>query len=228
MPERDQPSVFIADASKLTTSDYKPSFTSPTAYTITRLSDNTTVSGGALAVGQTVIPATGDIDGFQIQVSATPTFAAGDNFSIQPTRLGAQNFSVALQTPEGLALAQPVRTDASLANTGGGVISQGVMVPQYQAATAGTGCDDVGGCRSFDDTGLLIKFTSATTFEILDNSNPPLPSPAPPLATGTFVAGQSNVVQINDSATGAPSYQFSLSGNPATNDQFHDFGKCER
>jgi flagellar hook-associated protein 1 FlgK len=212
----DQPTVFIANASKLTTSDYKLSFTSATAYTLTRLSDNTIVSSGALVGGQTAIPAPpSDVDGFRIQISATPTFAAGDSFSILPTRQGALNFSVALQLPEELALAQPIRTDAALTNTGGGVVSQGVMVPQFGAATAGA---------SFNVTNplsapLLVRFTSATAYQILDNTNPAAPVPFATPLTGTITAGQSNIIQINN-AGGVAAYQITLSGNPATGDRF--------
>lgn len=210
----DQPTVFISNASALTTSDYKLSFTSATAYTLTRLSDNT-VSSGTLAVGQTTIPAAGDIDGFQIQISAAPTFAAGDSFSILPTREGALNFSVALQLPEELALAQPIRTDAALTNTGGGVVSQGVMVPQFGAATAGASFNVTNPLS----TPLLVQFTSATAYQILDNTNPAAPVAFAPALTGTITAGQSNIIQIND-ATGVASYQLTISGSPATGDQF--------
>lgn len=212
----DQPNVFISNASALTTSDYKLSFTSATAYTLTRLSDNTTVSSGTIAVGQTAIPAPpADVDGFQIQISATPTFAAGDSFSILPTRNGALNFSVALQLPEELALAQPIRTDAALTNTGGGVVSQGVMVPEFGAATAGASFNVTNPLS----TPLLVRFTSATAYQILDNTNPAAPVPFAVPLTGTITPGQSNTIQIND-ATGAASYQITLSGNPAAADQF--------
>lgn len=211
----DQPTVFIANASNLTTSDYKLSFTSATAYTLTRLSDNTMVSSGTLAVGQTVIPATGDVDGFQIQVSATPTFATGDYFAIQPTRQGALNFSVALQLPEELALAQPIRTDTALTNTGGGVMSQGVMVPQFGATAAGASFNVANPLS----TPLLVQFTSATAYQILDNTNPAAPVAFAPPQTGTLAAGQSNIIQIND-ATGAAVYQITLSGTPANGDRF--------
>jgi flagellar hook-associated protein 1 len=211
----DQPGVFISNPAALTTSDYRLSFTSATAYTLIRANDNTVVSSGTLAVGQTVIPAVGDIDGFQIQISAAPTFAAGDSFAIQPTRSGANNFSVALQSPDALALAQPIRTDANLNNIGGGAISQSIMVPEYQAATPGA---------SFNVTNpltapLLVNFTSATAYQILDNTNPAAPVVFAPPLTGTITAGQSNIVQINDAA-GNPAYQFTLSGYPAAGDRF--------
>ena len=50
-------------------------------------------------------------------------------------RLGAQAIGVALQKPEELAFAQPIRTGTSAANRGGGTISQGQMVPEYQVPT---------------------------------------------------------------------------------------------
>lgn len=211
----DQPLVFINNPSALTTSDYRINFTSATAYSITRLSDDTVVNSGTLAVGQTTIPAAGDIDGFQVTVSATPTFAAGDSFVIQPTRLGAQAIDIALQKPEELAFSQPVRASAAINNTGGGTVTPGQMVPEYGAATPGT---------SFNVTTplsqpLLVRYTSATTYEVLNNSNPAAPVAFAPPLSGTITPGQNNIVQIND-ATGAPVYQITLAGNPASGDQF--------
>jgi flagellar hook-associated protein 1 len=211
----DQPQAFIDNPSALTTSDYRLSFTSATAYTVTRLSDNTAVASGTLAVGQTTIPASGAMDGFHITVSATPGFANGDSFQIQPTRLGAQAIGVALQRPEELAFAQPIRASAATTNAGGGTISQGQMVPEYQAATPGV---------SYNVTNpltqpLLVRFTSTTTYQILNNSTPGAPTAFIPPITGTIVPGQNNIVQINDAA-GQPSYQITLAGNPASGDNF--------
>lgn len=211
----DQPLVFIDNPSALTTSDYRIDFTSATNYTVTRLSDDTVVNSGALAVGQTTIPASGSIDGFHVTISAVPTFAAGDSFSIQPTRLGAAQIGIALQKPEELAFAQPIRASAAINNTGGGTVTAGQMVPQYGAATPGA---------SFNvatplSQPLLVRYTSATAYEILDNSNPAAPAAFAPPLTGTITPGQNNIVQIND-ATGAPAYQITLAGNPAVGDQF--------
>ena len=211
----DQPSVYITDPSALTTSDYKLFFTSATAYTLTRTSDGSVVSSGTLTGGQTTIPATGSVDGFQIQISATPTFAAGDSFVVQPTRLGAQAIGVSIQDPQQLAFAQPISTGTDTANTGSGAISQGTMVPEYDAATAGTSFN----VASPLTQPLLVVFTSATTYQILDNTNPSAPAAFTPALTGSITPGQNNVVQIND-ASGTPSYQITLSGTPATADRF--------
>lgn len=211
----DQPGVFITNPSALTASDYKLTFSSATAYTLTRISDGTTVAAGTLSGGQTTIPAAGSIDGFQVQISATPTFAAGDTFAIQPTKLGAQAIGVAIQKPEELALAQPIRTSANATNTGGGIISQGIMVPEYNAATPGTSFNVANPLTQ----PLLVQFTSATAYQILNNSNPAAPVAFVPPLTGTITPGQNNIVQINNAA-GVPSYQLTLAGNPATGDRF--------
>jgi flagellar hook-associated protein 1 FlgK len=209
------PQMFIDNPSALTTSDYRIDFSSATAYSITRLSDSTVVNSGTLAVGQTTIPAPGSIDGFHLSFTAAQNFAAGDSFSLQPTRLGASAIDVALQKPEELAFSQPIRASAAISNTGGGTVTSGVMVPEYGAATPGA---------SFNvatplTRPLLVQYTSATTYQILDNTNPAAPVAfAPPLG-GTITPGQNNIVQIND-ATGNPVYQITLAGNPASGDKF--------
>lgn len=211
----DQPLMFIDDPSALTTSDYRVDFSSATTYTITRLTDNTVVDSGTLAGGQTTIPATGSVDGFHLEIGAAPGFVAGDSFSLQPTRLGAAAIGMAIQKPEELAFAQPIRASAANSNVGGGSVTSGQMVPQYGAATPSA---------SFDVTTplsrpLLIRYTSATTYEILDNTTPGSPAAFVPPLTGTFTPGQNNIVQINDAA-GTPVYQITLAGYPAADDQF--------
>ncbi|HET8711415.1 MAG TPA: flagellar hook-associated protein FlgK [Spongiibacteraceae bacterium] len=211
----DQPGVVIDDPSALTISDYKLTFSSATDYTLTRLSDNTVVDSGTLGGAQTTIPASGSIDGFHISFTLPSTFAAVDSFAIQPTRQGAQDIAVTLQSPEQLALAQPIRTATDTTNSGNGTISQGIMVPEYGAATP-----DV----SFNvatplTQPLLIQFTSATAFQVLDNTNPAAPVAFAPPLTGTINPGQNNIIQINDAA-GNPAYQFTLAGYPATGDQY--------
>jgi len=215
-----QMQVFIDDSSKLTTSDYRLTFGAGGAFTLTRLSDNTTYSG----VMTVPIPAGGQVisnsEGFQIQI-AGGSFDPGDSFLIQPTRQGAQNIDVSLQTPEGLALAQPIRTETSATNTGSGTISAGDMLNVYQA-------DGVTPLGTFNTTApgalnppLLVQFTSANTYEILDNSDPAAPVPLVPPQTGTITPGQNNVITYNDPGPPAtPAFQFTVAGHPAAGDSF--------
>ena len=57
-------------------------------------------------------------EGFDVQITAG-TFQAGDRFSIMPTRRAANDINVALQKPEELAFAQPIRTSTTATNRGG-------------------------------------------------------------------------------------------------------------
>lgn len=216
-----QLSVYIDDSSKLTTSDYRLTFDAGGGFTLTRLSDNTT-SVGVIGLP---IPATGAVisnsEGFEIRIPAGATLNAGDNFMIQPTRQGAQNINVSMQAPEELALAQPIRTGANAANTGSGTISAGEMLAVYQA-------DGVTPLATFNTASpgglnppLLIQFTSATAYQILDNSNPAAPVPLVPPQTGTITPGQNNVVTYNDPGPPVtPAFQFTIAGHPAAGDTF--------
>jgi len=99
----------ISDYSALTGSDYSLSY-SATGYTLTRLSDNTTVFAD-----QATLPST-PVDGLVLTAPVVPN--AGDRFLIRPTVNGASGISVAINNPAKIAAALPVRADALLSNTG--------------------------------------------------------------------------------------------------------------
>jgi len=208
--------VFIDNASALTTGDYRLNFTSATAYQLVNANGSALIPPVTGAIG--ALPATiATADGFQIRVPTGSTFAAGDSFIIQPTRQGASALNVALQKPEELAFAQPIRTSANLSNRGGGGISAGSMIAAYQAN--GTTREPTFATNGALTPPILIRFTSATTFDILDNTNPAAPVA---ITTGVaFTPGQNNTVTINDTVTGDPVYKFDVYGNPATGDQFN-------
>ena len=108
--------VAVADANSLTTSDYRLTADGGGNYTLTRLSDNTTVFAAA-ALPQTV-------EGLTISLSAGAA-NAGDTFLIQPTRAAAGDLAVALTDARSIAAAAPIRSAASNNNTGSGSISAG-------------------------------------------------------------------------------------------------------
>lgn len=215
LPADRQLAIFIEDAQSLTTSDYQLNFSSATAYTLVRLSDNTVVDAGTIGAFPDSIATP---DGFRIDI-AGGSFAAGDRFTIQPTRLGARDIGVAIQRPEELAFAQPVSTGASLTNRGGGAISAGQTLAVYQAD--GITLQSTFGTANTLSPPLLVRFnTPATTFDIFDNTNPAAPVAIAGLSGIAFSAGQNNPVTINDPVTGDPVYSFVLSGNPAAGDTF--------
>ncbi len=111
----------INDVGALTTSDYKFSFDG-TDYTLTRLSDNNSISTNVLPSGATPLV----LDGFQI---TDATINANESFVIQPTREGARNIALAINDTAKIAAAAPIRTEAALSNTGSGTISAGSINP---------------------------------------------------------------------------------------------------
>ncbi|WP_239234399.1 flagellar hook-associated protein FlgK [Candidatus Nitrotoga sp. BS] len=109
-------SASITSSSALTDSDYSLRFDGGTAYTLTRLSDNTVTSLATLP--QTV-------DG--LTIATTAGAVAGDRYMIRPTVNGARDIAVAISDTSKIAAAAPIRTNASLANIGSGRISAGTV-----------------------------------------------------------------------------------------------------
>lgn len=109
----------ISNVSALTTSDYQFGFDG-TNYTLTRLSDNTSVSTAVLPSGAAAL----SLDGISITAAA---INAGESFVIQPTRNGARDIAVAISDTAKIAAAAPIRTSAALTNSGSGTISAGTV-----------------------------------------------------------------------------------------------------
>ncbi len=106
----------IVDASALTTSDYRISYSGGN-YTVTRLSDSKVSVYASLP--QTV-------DGVRLALdSGTP--ADGDSFLLQPTRSGARDIGVRLTDGSQIAAAAPIRSAAGTGNTGTAAITGGVV-----------------------------------------------------------------------------------------------------
>jgi flagellar hook-associated protein 1 FlgK len=115
----------VADTSQLEASDYRLAYDGAN-YTLTRLADGTqTVFAG--------FPQT--VDGMTLTLAGAP--AAGDSFLIEPVRNGASALRVLVTDTNRIAAAAPVRTAASLANTGNAAISAGSVDAAYLAAPLG-------------------------------------------------------------------------------------------
>lgn len=104
--------VAVSNAGALTASDYRFEYDG-TNYTLTRLSDN-------FSTGPQALPLT--LDGLNITAA---NMNAGEHFLIQPTRQAVQGIGVAIQDPARIAAAAPIRTEASITNTGTATISAG-------------------------------------------------------------------------------------------------------
>lgn len=111
----------INDVGALTTSDYQFAFDG-TNYSLTRLSDNNSIS-------TTVLPSNAaplTLDGFSI---TNANINANESFIIQPTRNGARDIALAVNETSNIAVAAPIRTEAAISNTGNGIISAGTVNP---------------------------------------------------------------------------------------------------
>ncbi len=111
----------ISDVDNLTTSDYRFSYDGAN-YTLTRLSDNHSVSTAVVpTVGSPLI-----LDGLSI---TSATINANERFLIQPTINSAKDISVNITDTAKIAAAAPIRTTSTLTNTGNATISQGSINP---------------------------------------------------------------------------------------------------
>ncbi len=111
----------INDVTALTTSDYRFSYDGAN-YSLTRLSDNTSVTTAALPSGAAPLI----LDGVRVTGAV---INSNENFIIQPTRDVAKNISVAISDTAKLAAAAPIETKSLLSNIGSGTISAGTVNP---------------------------------------------------------------------------------------------------
>lgn len=184
--------IYFTDPNLLNDSDYEIKFTGPNDYTfkVTRLSDGQEVLSNVLS---TSFPESFNVDGFDITFEAG-NFKEGDQFYVMPTRGGAKDIELDIQLPQEIALASAVMTDYDVGNRGEAVISSGQV---YDASAP-----------SFQTPHLLspplvVKFTSDTTYDVLDNTDPANPIPLqPPIMNQTYVPGIVNdLLPLNEGKT---------------------------
>lgn len=100
------PVVTLTNVSQVRASDYSL-FYDGSQWQMTRLSDNTNVSGAGPLV----------LDGMSVDLSAgTPL--AGDSFVINPARSAAENFNLAISDPRKIAAGIPVKSTTPSSNVG--------------------------------------------------------------------------------------------------------------
>jgi len=188
-----QMTLEIADTGQLTTSDYRFQIIEGSSnYVVTRLSDREVVDQGVLSGA---VPEVLEFDGLRLNLNGG-NFQGGDSYTLKPTNGAAAHMEAELSRPEDLAFAAPVRTGTSSGNEGSGAISQGEVISL-------TGPDGET-LPAFSNPGQLsppvvIRFTSETTYEVLDNSDPSNPVPLePPVREQTFVPGRDNAILSSD------------------------------
>lgn len=224
--------VMVNDISKLSIDNYKLTITNGTAPAQANLVNQTTneiISGTFVLTDIDANPATPDVnlftptdpskaEGLAIYVN-TGTLATSESFFIRPTRNAARDVETQMNRPQELAFAAPVSTTTPLTNIGGGTISPGNVLEAVDRFGNTSPAFSTPGALT---PPVLIRFTSATSFDVLDNTNPSAPVALVPAMTGiTFTPGQSN--PVFPAASGSANYmgyQVNLAGSPASGDVF--------
>lgn len=209
-------SVYIEDSSKLSTSDYEVTFSSATGYSVRRLSDGADL--GSYDLSDDPAPV---IDGFSLAMEAG-TVAAGDKFTIIPTRTAAGSIGVVMTDASKLAFAAPLVATSSSGNYGTGSISSvalasGSALDIYDAAA---NADTQASIQNAMPVKLVFDAASGsaqgyTLYDVQGNA----------LGTGSIVPGQSNTVTVGIAANppSVPSafeFELEISGAPAEGDSF--------
>ncbi|AZE95772.1 Flagellar hook-associated protein FlgK [Pseudomonas orientalis] len=109
--------VSISDASKLSTYDYKVTFTSGNNYTVMR-SD-----GKAMGAFDTNTAPPPVIEGFTLALDGKGPMAAGDSFKVSPTANGASAIGTELTDANKIAFAAPLLGESSKTNQGTGTFT---------------------------------------------------------------------------------------------------------
>ncbi|HAT1882070.1 TPA: flagellar hook-associated protein FlgK [Legionella pneumophila] len=190
-------SVNISDISQVKLSDYDLiiSDTGANELRLIRKSDGTSTtltwssSPPTPPAGQVVI------DGMTITVNDLSQLANNDRYTLTPTKGAARDFALQIKDAYEVALASPMKTTASLNNTGqgqiilGSVLNTAVVNKQFR-----------------------IDFISDTQYNLVNVTDSTTTGPF------AFVPNTNNVIQIPDGIT--PSYSVVLSGIPKSGDQF--------
>tara|TARA_B100000767_G_C19776197_1_gene542708 strand:- start:1716 stop:4382 length:2667 start_codon:yes stop_codon:yes gene_type:complete len=182
--------VSIMDANALDASQYRlvlSGASTPLNYSLTRLEDKQVVASGLLANGYPQSIQTGQ--GFSIHLDSG-TYQTGDQFYINPSASGARQMSLAIQSSAELALASPLKFEALATNSGTAkvLLNDTISVADM----------DLSALDSFLSSDallppLLIRFTSASTYDVLDNSDPTNPQQLdPPIRNQSYKSGSVN------------------------------------
>lgn len=189
-----QAKVNITDVSLVPTDEFEVRYNGA-IYSITNMSTGQSENLGAAGAGTHTTSF-----GFEfIEMSGTP--ANDDSFIIQPNKNSAALMDVTLTNPSSIAASSAVQATPSTNNVSDGNV-------------AITSVSDPEAARSYinnPNSGLTVDvYESAPgtfTYRVFDTANP---APAAPITTGSYLAGESAVVDL---PPGTPAFQIEISGN---------------
>jgi flagellar hook-associated protein 1 FlgK len=185
-------SVSIDDPSVLVASDYALELSQAgnlLAFSITRQSDGAVINSGAIP--NSFPQSLSVTDGFTVNLESGD-FQAGDKFILSPARLSPSSVERLVADPASLALGLPVSTSEGVGNLGSGAISQ---VESLASGLNSLADKQLAQQKRSESPPLVVRFTSESTYDILDNSNPAQPAQlSPPLRGLSFLPGRNNPV----------------------------------
>jgi len=164
-----------------------------TNYTLTRLSDGSTVASGTVA---SILNNPLSVDGMNLSLNAMP--ASGDVFTIEPVQLGAANISVALSQGSQIAAASPMQATPALSNTGSLTVGGLALQPLPQ----NPGANPANPNAQLQDS-VTLNFTSPSSYTYTDTTTGYTSGPQ------SYTAGQP--INING-------WSLTLTGTPANGD----------
>lgn len=210
-------SVQIDDVAQLRADSYALTFegASVLSYQLTRESDGAVVAEGSFS-GAVPLSITSS-DGFTVNLEQG-SFSAGDTLAVRPANFPADQLEVLIQSPQSLAFGLPISLEAAAGNTGTGLAIQ-PSAPDVANLLA----NNAQGGSTLTAEPLLIRFTSPTTYDILDNSDPDNPVAfVPPITAQPFTPGRNNtLLAANDSSAGVTvGFDIVIGGVPQAGDEF--------
>ena len=211
--------VTIDDSSQLSIDNYDLRYDAVSGnYNLIELTNNTTVDSipapGAFPASIAVAGHGFTLNFDVADPGALPTtHSDGDRFLITPTRRGAAEIAVELNSATQVAAALPVSASVATSNAGNGYVQE-VQVTDTTTA-------------DFTTTPLALTppyrviFTSPTSYEIHDLTNPAAIPATTLVATGTFIPNESNNLLTDPSVVPAltPGYEIVMNGEPQAGDE---------
>ncbi|WP_338483380.1 flagellar hook-associated protein FlgK [Pseudomonas trivialis] len=223
--------VTIKDTSKLSTYDYKVSFTSGSTYTVLR-SD-----GKAMGAFDTTTTPPPVIDGFTLALDGKGPMAAGDSFKVSPTANGATTIGTQLTDANKVAFAAPLLGEGSKTNQGTGTFTPPTLTVPIDIH----GGADTAQLRTGIESSMPVKMVFGKPAADGTQSYTLNDAQGNSIGTGTIIPGQTNKITVDvpmRDASGAvlvpaKSFKFdtTVAGSPANGDSttfsFNATGKSD-
>ncbi|WLH88866.1 flagellar hook-associated protein FlgK [Pseudomonas sp. FP453] len=226
--------VTINDSSKLTTYDYKITFsdkTNPNMITVER-SDGKSM--GNFDISSTTVPVS--FDGVTVTLDGKGTMSYGDSFKVSPTANGASAIGVDMADANKLAFAGPLIGEGGKTNSGTGTFTQ----PTLTAPLDIHGGADTAKLRTNIEGLMPVKMVFGKPAADGTQSYTISNAQGKAIGTGTIVPGQGNKITVNVpelDATGTPipgsgfKFDTTINGSPADGDSttfsFNSAGKSD-